>query len=105
VAIPSLGIYDIGDLVRLRATFVSTDMVTPADPSTIVFRTLSPASGVACYGFGSANASITRATVGAYYKDITPDVYGDWAYNALGTGGVQAVSEWSFQVRHSRFVL
>jgi hypothetical protein len=103
MAIPSLGLYDIGDLVRLRATFVSTDMVTPADPSTIVFRILSPATTVACYAFGTG--SITRATVGAYYKDITPDVYGDWAYNVLGTGGVQAVSEWSFQVRHSRFVL
>jgi hypothetical protein len=103
MAIPSLGLYDIGDLVRLRATFVSTDLVTPADPSTIIFRILSPATSVACYSF--VGGSITRATIGAYYKDITPDVYGDWAYNALGTGGVQAVSEWSFQVRHSRFVL
>lgn len=96
--------YDIGDLVRLRATFVSTDLVTLADPSTIIFRTLSPAAGVACYSFSAAGASITRAGVGAYYKDITPNAQGQWAYTALATGGVQAVEEATFYVRHSAFI-
>lgn len=96
--------YDIGDLVRLRATFVSTDLITPADPSTIIFRTLSPAAGVACFSFVVAAASITRAGVGAYYKDITPNVVGQWAYNALATGGVQAVEESTFNVQRSAFI-
>jgi hypothetical protein len=93
----------LGRYVRTVATFVSTDLITPADPSTIIWRILHPESGVACYSF--AGGSITRSGTGAYYKDITPDVYGDWAYNALGTGGVQAVDEWHFEVKHSRFVL
>lgn len=96
--------YDIGDLVRLRATFVSTDLVSPADPSTMIFRTLSPLAGVACYSFGAGGASITRAGVGAYYKDITPNAHGQWAYSALATGGVQAVSESSFNVGWSAFI-
>lgn len=96
--------YDVGDLVRLRATFVSTDLVTPADPSTMIFRVLAPNSGVACYAFGVGGASITRAGVGAYYKDITPNAVGNWSYNALATGGVQAVEENTFQVKYSAFL-
>ena len=96
--------YNIGDLVRLRATFVSTDLITAADPSTIIFRTLSPVAGVACFSFVAAGASITRAGVGAYYKDITPNAEGVWVYNALATGGVQAVEESTFNVQHSAFL-
>lgn len=99
----SIGNYDVGDLLRLRATFVSTDLVTPADPSTIIFRVLSPATTVACYAYG-AGASVTRAATGAYYKDITPDVYGVWAYGALATGGIQAAEEWTFTIKHSAFI-
>lgn len=94
--------YDAGDLVRLRATFVSTDLVTPADPSTMIFRVLSPLTGIACYAYGTG--SITRAGVGAYYKDITPNAEGEWAYNALATGGVQAVEETTFLVKYSSFL-
>lgn len=96
--------YNIGDLVRLRATFVSTDLVTPADPSTMIFRILSPAAGVACYSFGAGGASIARAGVGAYFKDITPNARGQWAYNALATGGVQAAEESTFNVQYSAFI-
>jgi hypothetical protein len=100
----SIGLYDVGDMIRLRATFVSTDLITPADPSTMIFRIQSPATAVACYAFGVVAASVARAGVGAYYKDITPDVYGQWVYNALATGGVQAVDEWTFTVKHSAFI-
>lgn len=99
-----IGNYDVGDLLRLRATFVSTDLTTLADPSTILFRILPPgATAVACYSFGTG--SITRAGVGAYYKEITPDVYGVWTYNVLATGGVQAVEEWQFNVKHSALII
>jgi hypothetical protein len=103
----SLGRYDIGDLVRLRATYVSTDLVTPADPSTITFLTLSGAGTVASYQFtgGAGGGSITRVAAGAYYKDVTVDVYGTWTYRAIGTGGVQAAEEWQFSVDQSKFSL
>jgi len=101
----SLGRYDIGDLVRLRATYVSTDLVTAADPSVITFLVMSGAGTVASYQFAGGGGSITRAGVGAYYKDITVDVYGDWTYRSIGTGGVQAAEEWQFSVDHSKFAL
>lgn len=97
-----IGIYDIGDPIRLRATFVSTDFTTVADPSTMIFRLLYPSGSVATFAFGTA--SVTRSGTGAYYLDTTASVYGDHAYTALATGGVQAVEEWTFNVRHSKFV-
>lgn len=99
----TLGRYDIGDLVRMRATFVSTDLLTPADPSTIFLRLLLPDNTVACWAF--SGGSVARAGVGAYFLDYTPTVYGDHYFNFTGTGGVQAADEWHFEVRHSRFVL
>jgi hypothetical protein len=96
---------DIGDIVRLRATFVSTDYTTTADPSTVFFNVLYPDNSVGCWSFNTAGGSVVRAATGAYFKDLTASVYGIHPFKALGTGGVQAVDESYFEVRHSRFVL
>jgi hypothetical protein len=104
----SVSRYDPGDLIRMVATFVSTDNVTPADPSTI-FLFVKDASGiVGTYQYGAAGASIIRVGVGAYARDhsipFSNAAAGSWHYTYLGTGGVQAVSAWSFLVNRS-FVL
>jgi hypothetical protein len=102
----SQGRYDVGDLVRLRATYVSTDLITPADPSTVTFLVMSGAGTVASYqSVAGVGGSITRQAVGAFYKDITVDAYGNWSYRTIGTGGVQAAEEWQFTVDHSTFNL
>jgi len=102
MATPSVARYYVGQLIRMRATYVSSDMVTPADPSSIYFRLIYPTGSVATYQFGTA--SVTRAGVGAYYADVTATVYGAHTYEGLGTGGVQAVNEWHFEVIHSPFL-
>jgi hypothetical protein len=94
--------YYPGALVRMRATYVSTDLSTPADPSSVYFRLIYPDNTVATYKFGVA--SVTRAATGAYYADVTASVYGPHTYEGLGTGGVQAVSEWHFEVIHTPFL-
>lgn len=96
--------YDIGDLVQLRATFLGTDGVTPADPSTMVFSTINPFGTIASYSFGAAGASVIRTGAGAYFKEVTVDVPGQWYYRAQGTGGAQAAEEWPFIVNES-FIL
>lgn len=103
----SLGRYDIGDLVRLRATYVSTDLVTAADPSVVTFLIQNAATAVSSYQFvgGAGGGSIARSAAGAYFKDITVDVYGLWTYRAIGTGGVQAAEESQFTVDQSKFSL
>lgn len=97
--------YDFGDLATLRATFVSTDGVTPADPSYVAFLTLNPFGSVATYVYGAAGASVVRDGVGGYRTDFTIDAVGSWFYRSVGTGGVQAAGEWSFIVDASRFLL
>lgn len=87
--------YDRGDLVRLSAAFLNASGV-PGDPSSITLLTIDPSTTRATYAFGTA--SVTRATVGAYYMDITPNVTGQWGYRWEGTGGVQAVAETIFAV-------
>lgn len=96
--------YDIYDLARLRATFVSTDLITPADPSTVLFFVKNAQGSVSTYQYAQAGASVTRAATGAYYKDITVDQTGTWFYRAQGTGGVQAADEWGLIVDRS-FIL
>ena len=102
----SVSRYDLNDLVRFVATFVSTDAVTVADPSTIVFYLKNPLGSVASYVYtgGAGGGSITRVAAGIYAKDWTLDLVGSWFYRWGGTGGVQANDEWSAIVDRS-FVL
>lgn len=86
--------YDLFRLIRISATFVSTDGLTPADPSTVHFFSRNPLGSVSTYLYGAAGASVTRAGAGAYYKEITLDLVGSWYYRAQGTGGVQSAEEW-----------
>jgi hypothetical protein len=89
--------YEYGALIRLAATFVSTDFVTPADPSSIVLFVQNAWGSVASYHYGIVGASITRVPTGAYYKDVTNDTPGGQIrYFWLGTGGVQAPGDWEF---------
>jgi len=98
--------YDLNDLVRFIATFVSTDAITAADASTITFYTKNPSGVIASYVFtgGAGGGSITRLGVGAYAKDWTLDVVGSWFYRWAATGGIQANEEWSAIVDRS-FIL
>ncbi len=96
--------YDLHDLVTLRATYVSTDLVTTADPSYVICYVKNPSAVVASYPYGVAGASVTRQATGAYFKDITLDVVGKWYYRWEGTGLLQAAEEWTL-VCERTFVL
>jgi hypothetical protein len=79
---------DVLDLLRFVATFVSTDMVTPADPSQVYLLVRDGRGSVASYGFGTA--SITRSGVGAYYFEQIASFSGEWTFTWVGIGGAQA---------------
>lgn len=97
--------YDIHDLARFAATFVGTDGVTPADPTQVTFLFKDAAGTVATYvALAGAGGSITRAGVGAYYKDLTLSVAASAFYRWEGTGGVQAAEEWAIFIQPS-FIL
>ena len=101
-----VAVYDLHDLIQLRATFLGTDGVTPADPSTVTFI-IKDASGVVAsyvYTGGAGGGSITRTGVGGYFKDIAALAVGSYFYRYEGTGGVIVADEWSFEVAAS-FIL
>jgi hypothetical protein len=94
--------YDIGDWVRVVATFTSTDGITTADPSTILFLLKNPAGSVATYAFSTG--SVQRATVGQYWAEFGIATGGSWFYRWQGTGGVQAAEEFQLVADRS-FIL
>lgn len=102
-----VAIYDLGDMVTLRATVLGTDGQTPVAPSSFEFRLMNPAGVVATYVFGQAGASIVSPGAGAFFKDvsITPTILsvGSWYYWSLATGLVQAADVWSFMVAPNAF--
>jgi hypothetical protein len=93
----SVSRYDVNDLVRFVATFVSTDGITLADASTVTFYLRNPIGSVASYVYtgGAGGGSIQRLAAGQYAKDTTLDVVGSWFYRWAATGGIQANEEWS----------
>lgn len=86
--------YDLGDLVRVSATFTNSTG-TPTN-TTVTLRVRKP------------DASVTTPTAvsdgsGAYHYDIAVDQPGIWFYRFEGTGAVQAASEAEFTVAKSQF--
>jgi hypothetical protein len=99
--------YDLNDLPHFTATFVTTDNVTLADPSMVMFLLKNPSGVTATYTYtgGLGGGSITRLGPGQYVKnDVTLDQVGSWFYRWSGTGGIQANEEWSALVDQS-FIL
>lgn len=90
--------YDLGDMLRLVATFVTTDGVTTADPSMVNFLVKNPAGSVATYRYLQGSASVARSATGVYFKDVSLDMVGSWYYRAEATGLLQAAEEWAFLV-------
>jgi hypothetical protein len=107
---PQVDTYRVGDIVTMRATFVSTDHVTLADPSLVFFSVVDGWGHLAgSYTYGQAGASVIRTATGCYFKDFSiPHVAtapGQWQYRAEGTGYVQAADEWAFRVEKTVFML
>lgn len=106
-----VSIYDPGDMARLVATFVSTDLITPADPSSITFYISDPwtdpgSPSVPTYTF--AAGSVIRVGVGAYAVDFqipfVASAAGVWDYLARASGGVQTAQPWAFKVATSQVI-
>jgi hypothetical protein len=94
--------YNVGDLVRLTATFTNTSGVA-ADPtavSCLVKLRYVIGAQTTTYTYP---ASITKDSTGSYHVDVTPDAEGIWDYRWVGTGTVQAAGESAFNVPNSEF--
>ena len=91
--------YDIGDIVRLKATFTSTAGVLK-DPTKVTFSVVDP------LGTGSTDTStgsvVVNPSTGVFTLDVTADAAGVWLYKVNSTGIVTSAADSYFRVRHSR---
>ncbi len=96
-----MNIYDVGDKVRLTATFTNA-AGTATDPTTVTcIVQLRPGLYRSTYTY--AGATITKSGTGVYYVDVTVDREGIWDYRWVGTGTVVAADEGSFNIPDSQF--
>lgn len=95
--------YDVGDLVRVVASFVGTDGLSPANPSYVQVQVMNPLGSVATAAFGGG--SVVQVGSAAYAHDFTITHPGSWFYRWVGTGRVQAAEVWSLVGEASVFNL
>ena len=91
--------YDIGDVVRLTATFTDTGG-SYADPTLVTFSVVDPS------GNGSTDTStgavVAHPSTGVYTIDVSVDEAGVWQYKVNSTGVVTSAGDSYFRARHSR---
>lgn len=90
--------YNVGDMVRLTASFVNSAGVG-VDPSSIYawHQVLKPcASDVTTIGYGVN--SMVRLGAGSYYTDVAVNTDGEWGYRFRAYGANAAAVDGRFQV-------
>lgn len=97
-----MDVYDIGDLIKLTATFKNSGG-TPTDPTTITLRVTDPVATTSVYTY--ALAQVTKESAGVYSKSITPASSGYWHYRWEGTGAVEQVEQGLFFIKVSSATL
>lgn len=83
-------IYDVGDKIRITATFVT--IAGAADPTTVTFRFYIKSNLISEHVFG-VDPDVIRDAVGVYHIDYTIPTPARWSYQTIGTGAVVA-SDW-----------
>ena len=91
--------YDIGDKVRLTATFKNLNNIE-ADPTAVTLKVRDPSGTETSYAYPVA---VTRSGLGVYYHDLTFDKSGNWFYRWVGTGDVHTAAEARLRVKDTAF--
>lgn len=88
--------YDIGDRLRIAASFVDEDD-DPTDPTTVTCKVCTPAGTTTTYTGGQ----ITHDGPGEYSLLVDITEAGTWSYRWVGTGTVVAAEDAQFTVEAS----
>lgn len=88
--------YDLGDTVRLQATFTNAAGAL-ADPATVSFIVRDPTGTETTYTY--AAATVSKASVGVFFRLHVPDAGGHWRWRAVSTGDPATVEEDAFYVK------
>lgn len=83
-----------GARVRVTSTFTPLGSTTPADPTTVTFKTYSPAGATTTLVYGT-DAAVVKYSAGVYYLDVIASTRGIWWVQAKGSGatGINVVTE------------
>lgn len=98
---PNANEYDLGDMVRVSASFTNIDGVA-ADPTAVTLQVRRPDTSITTYTYG-ADPEIVKTDVGQYRADLDIDQEGTWRFRWAGVGAVQAAHESVFYIRDSYF--
>jgi hypothetical protein len=90
--------YDIGDRIRLGATFQDLNG-TLADPTTVSLMVKKPNMPAVTYNYALSPAIVTKDSVGRYHVDLDLHLSGTWKYKWIGTGTIIAAEEGRIFVR------
>lgn len=89
--------YDLGNLIRVTATFTDYDSGDAVDPSDVNLSVYDGRGTVTTYTYGDSD--IARSGTGVYYFDVNANSSGTWSYRWWSTGSGQAAVESRFEVR------
>lgn len=92
-------VYDVGDKVRISASFIVNDVMT--DPCAPTIKIKDPSKNIV--SASSAVEGWTRNDAGDYHYDVTLDESGIWFYRWSGSQDVVAAAEGHFSARKTEF--
>jgi len=96
----SINIYDVGDLVKIKATFTVDGTLT--DPTTVKGKWKLGSGDTTEYIYGT-DTELVRESAGVFHFNVSPVANGTYYYRFEGTGAAQGAEEGTFQVRQSNF--
>jgi hypothetical protein len=90
----TLKVYDVGDVVRCPGQFLNASLVA-TDPNTVTFNSITP-SGVITTSVYPTDAALVKDSTGNYHVDVSVTEPGEWHYQWVGEGAVQAAEPGQF---------
>lgn len=91
--------YNVGQQVRLKATFTVNKVLT--DPTTITLKVRDPEGNIKTFLYSLTE--VVKEGTGVYYKDFIFYGHGEWFYRWAGTGACQAADETRVTIERSHF--
>ena len=85
-----------GDTIRFDVAITDGATGAAADPSSVVVKVKSPATGT------TTNHTATRLATGSYRADIVASLPGTWRYRIEATGTANCATEGAYVVHASR---
>jgi hypothetical protein len=92
----ALSIYDVGDTVRLTASYTDTGD-SPANPTSVRIIYADPTGSETTALSGTT--SLSNPATGSFYTDLYVDSPGTWRWRSASTGNIVTASEDVFVVR------